>query len=131
MPLPWVAGAPGFGFSPTGATWLPQPPEFAEYAVDVQSGVEGSTLELYRAALRLRRDHRLGRGRIRWLDSTCSAWAPERGVLAFDNGPIRVVVNVGSGPVPLGPSGPIVCRSGPLAADGSLPQDTAVWLLRR
>ena len=43
-------------------SWLPQPAVWAEYALDRQRGVAGSTYELYRAALRLRREHRLGAG---------------------------------------------------------------------
>jgi len=68
VPLPWASNAPGFGFSPTGKTWLPQPPEWSGYAVDAQDRVPGSTLELYRHALRLRREHRLGSGGLSWVD---------------------------------------------------------------
>ncbi len=46
-----------YGFSPTGASWLPQPADFGALAADRQDGVAGSTLELYRTALRLRREH--------------------------------------------------------------------------
>jgi len=125
VPLPWLAEAPGFGFSPTGATWLPQPQVFAEYAADVQVGVPGSTLELYRAALRLRREHRLGRGQVRWVAGA------HDGTLQFDNGTVRVVVNLGSAPVTLPSDRVVACQSGPLTADGSLPVDTAVWLVAR
>ncbi|MBV9204625.1 MAG: glycoside hydrolase family 13 protein, partial [Actinobacteria bacterium] len=48
VPLPWAPRTPGFGFSPAGKTWLPQPPDWASYAVDTQDGAAGSTLELYR-----------------------------------------------------------------------------------
>ena len=51
VPLPWEADAPSYGFGPTDASWLPQPAQWAELARDRQRGVEGSTLELYRAAL--------------------------------------------------------------------------------
>ncbi len=54
VPLPWTTAGPSYGFGPGGA-WLPQPSGFAAYAVEAQDGVEGSTLELYRTALRLRR----------------------------------------------------------------------------
>ncbi len=54
VPLPWTTDGPSYGFG-AGAAWLPQPPGFAAYAVQAQDGVEGSTLELYRTALRLRR----------------------------------------------------------------------------
>ena len=58
VPMPWVADAPSYGFGPTEKSWLPQPPAYGELAVDQQTGVEGSTLELYRTLLRLRREHR-------------------------------------------------------------------------
>ena len=61
MPIPWEADAPSYGFGPTDASWLPQPPLWAEYALDRQRGVSGSTYEMYRSALRLRREHGLGR----------------------------------------------------------------------
>jgi alpha-glucosidase len=37
VPLPWAPLAPGFGFSPTGRSWLPQPPDWGSYAVDAQN----------------------------------------------------------------------------------------------
>lgn len=64
VPIPWEADATGFGFSPTGETWLPQPAEWAAFARDAQAGVPGSTLELYRSALALRRSLGLGLGEI-------------------------------------------------------------------
>ncbi|WP_055709970.1 glycoside hydrolase family 13 protein, partial [Streptomyces puniciscabiei] len=51
VPLPWTTTGPSYGFGP-GAAWLPQPPSFAAYAVEAQTEAEGSTLELYRTALR-------------------------------------------------------------------------------
>lgn len=125
VPFPWEAAEPGFGFSPTGATWLPQPQEWARYAVDVQEGVPGSTLETYRTALRLRRELDLGNGPLAWLGD------PSETVLAFSNGDLRVVVNLGEAPVAVGTL-TVVLASGPLeeTSDGDVlvPSDTAVWL---
>ncbi len=50
VPIPWVADAPSYGFGPTEKSWLPQPASYGELAVDRQTGVAGSTLELYRDA---------------------------------------------------------------------------------
>src|SRR5207302_703468 len=68
-------GRGGFGFSrpddgaPSAAPWLPQPPDWGCYSVESQLSDERSFLSLYRAALRLRRDHpALGRGALRWLE---------------------------------------------------------------
>src|SRR5690606_11407857 len=98
VPIPWVADAPAYGFSPTGESWLPQPPEFGELAVDRQEGVEGSTLELYRRAIRLRRELGLGQGELRW-DPTLGS----DDVLAMRRstplGEVLVLTNLGPDPV--------------------------------
>jgi alpha-glucosidase len=110
VPLPWKSAEPGYGFASVfgpevagisggapAAPWLPQPESFGELAADRQDGVAGSTLELYRAALSLRREHRLGAGTFRW----AAAHAPEEGVLAFHNGDVLVLANMGLAAVPL------------------------------
>ena len=119
MPLPWTTTGPSYGFGAGGA-WLPQPPEFASYAVAAQDGAEGSTLELYRTALRLRR---------KLLDGERLAWADESpdGVLQFARGDgWRCVTNLSGRPVPL-PPGEVLLSSAPLE-DGRLGPDTTVWL---
>ena len=69
IPFPWSASGPSLGFGPTAATWLPQPAAYRELAVDRQEGVPGSTLELYRHLLGLRREHAVGTGSLEWLDA--------------------------------------------------------------
>jgi alpha-glucosidase len=127
VPLPWEADAPGFGYSPTGETWLPQPAEWAAYAADAQEGVTGSTLELYRSALALRKAERLGLGGAAWEP----AYAGAADVIAVRNGSVLVVANLGSTPVPL-PAGAEVLLASGLPDDASvgteLPGDTTVWL---
>ena len=121
VPIPWESAAPAFGFNTSGDSWLPQPPLFAHYARDVQQGVPGSTLELYRAALRLRAEHDLGMGSVQWVEGF------DADVVALRNGSITVIANVGAAPVEL-PAGDIVLASG--ALDGrTLPVDTTVWML--
>jgi alpha-glucosidase len=117
VPLPWEADAPAFGFSPTGASWLPQPASWAEYAVSAQVGVEGSTLEMYKAALRLRREHSLGAGHMTWNESV-------EDVLDFTVGDVRVIVNMSDDEVPL-PDTEVLLSSAPVTA--TLPHDTTVW----
>ena len=122
VPLPWESDAPGLGFGPTGKTWLPQPDSYAELARDRQAGVDGSTLEMYQAALALRRAFRLGAGSLEW--------GADRGsdVIAYTNGEVTVVANMGSIAVPL-PAGEVLMASGELAADGMLPPDVTAWLV--
>ncbi len=120
MPIPWEADAPASGFSPTGASWLPQPASWPAYARDAQAGVPGSTLEFYRDALALRREHALGTADLSWETH------PDPDVLMFRSGGITVVANTGAATVPL-PEGRIVLNSGD-AGEGLLPGDTTVWL---
>ena len=76
-------------------TWLPQPAEWRELALDAQQGVEGSTYELYRQALQLRRENRLGLGSLEWLEDA------RDDVLAFVNDGVLVLANTGNQPVDL------------------------------
>ncbi|MEW2383457.1 alpha-amylase family glycosyl hydrolase [Micromonospora sp. NPDC047707] len=120
VPIPWEADAPSYGFGPTDASWLPQPPVWAEFALDRQRGVPGSTYELYRTALRLRREHGLGRGTLAWL-------ATGDEVLSFRNDGLTVLTNFGGVPVPA-PAGEVVAASAPLTDDGRVPTDVTVWV---
>ncbi|MEV6803813.1 glycoside hydrolase family 13 protein [Streptomyces sp. NPDC051132] len=120
VPLPWTTTGPSYGFGP-GAGWLPQPASFAGYAVEAQAGTEGSTLELYRTALRLRR---------KLLAGETLDWAPDAPADVLDfrrTDAWRCVTNLGAGPVPL-PAGEVLLSSAPLPAAGTLPPDTTVWL---
>jgi alpha-glucosidase len=123
VPLPWQSDAPAYGFSPTGASWLPQPESWAAVALDRQRGVAGSTYELYRAALRLRRERRLGRGRLEFTDAG-------RRVLRVRNGDTLVLTNFGPAPVAMPDGAEVLLSSRPLASDGSVPADTTVWAAR-
>jgi alpha-glucosidase len=121
VPLPWTAAAPGYGFSPTGASWLPQPAEWALLARDAQVGDPDSTLELYRTLLAERRARALGAGSLEWLEG----YGEE--VVAFRNGDVLVIANVSAAaPVAL-PAGALLAASGPLEGD-LLPADTTVWI---
>ena len=126
VPVPWEGGAPAYGFGPTGESWLPQPPVYGELAADRQRGVEGSTLELYRALLSVRRELRLGRGDLSWVDLGDD-------VLAFDidtpTGGVRVIANVGAeNPVPLPEGAEVLVSSAAVDLSGGVPTDVAVWL---
>ncbi|MFF7072617.1 glycoside hydrolase family 13 protein [Streptomyces pseudovenezuelae] len=119
VPLPWTRSGPSYGFGAGGA-WLPQPQWFAEYAVEAQDGVEGSTLELYRTALRLRRKLLQGE-ELTWAD------AGPAGVLDFARHEgWRCVANLSGTAVPL-PAGEVLLTSSPLQ-DGLLGPDTTAWL---
>ncbi|WP_114855041.1 glycoside hydrolase family 13 protein [Brachybacterium sp. YJGR34] len=97
VPIPWEQHAPAYGFSPSGASWLPQPEEFGPLSVDAQDGVPGSTLEMYRAGLRLRREFELGRSAA---PVEFPGDAPA-GVLAVRRGELTVLVTTGAEDVTL------------------------------
>lgn len=136
VPIPWSGATPSYGFGPGDASWLPQPADWADLTVDSELGVEGSTLEFYRSALRTRRaEDSLGEGPLAWLD------APE-GVLAFtrpgtESG-VTVVLNLTDAPVHLPNSWgtSVLVESGDEVAvlddDGRehlvIGGETAVWL---
>lgn len=121
VPIPWEALAPAYGFSSTGKSWLPQPANWAGYARDAQDGEDGSTLELYKAALALRAQHELGFGSLEWLPGYSAE------VIAFRNGDVTVIANLGDSSIPL-PEGSVAISSEPVSAQ--LPGDTTVWLTR-
>jgi alpha-glucosidase len=123
VPLPWDSAEPANGFNSTGETWLPQPPEYAELARAHQSGVDGSTLELYRSLLALRAEENLGKGTVAWNEGYPDS------VIAFDNGAITVISNTGSQPVEL-PAGELVVASQPVES-GVLPGYTTAWVRTR
>ena len=119
-PIPWEADLPGYGFNSTGASWLPQPADWAPYARDSQAGVPGSTLELYRSALKLRREHDLGNGEVQWIEGYGTD------VVAFRTADITVIANLGDVAVEL-PVGDVLLASETITG-GALPSDTTVWL---
>ncbi|MEX0795419.1 MAG: glycoside hydrolase family 13 protein [Acidimicrobiia bacterium] len=118
VPLPWSQAGPFFGFG-EAEPWLPQPDWWGGFSVEAQDGVEGSTLELYREAIRTR-DENFHTTTIEWLDLGAD-------VLAFRRGSgVRCIVNFGKDPLTL-PPGRVLISSEPLS-DRSLPQDVAVWI---
>jgi alpha-glucosidase len=120
VPLPWSGAEPPFGFS-TAQPWLPQPKEWREFTVEAEDRDQGSMLELYRTALRVRGEHWAGAPDLTWLP------APD-GVLAFSRGTARCFANLSSAPVSLPADATVVLASGPLGNDGLLPPDTTAWL---
>jgi alpha-glucosidase len=126
VPLPWSGSAPPYGFGPEGGAdpWLPQPDDWAALTVEAETGDPASMLELYRSALRLRRDtEALGDGTMAWLDLG-------EGMLGFTRDPgFACLVNVSADPQPVPEGYTVLLASEPLA-DGLLARNTSVWLTR-
>ncbi|MFP3345516.1 alpha-amylase, partial [Halomonas sp. SIMBA_159] len=67
VPLPWAGTATPYGFG--GAPWLPQPDDWATLTVETQDADPASTLNLYRAAIALRkRIADLAGSALEWLE---------------------------------------------------------------
>ncbi|MDO5662913.1 MAG: DUF3459 domain-containing protein, partial [Brachybacterium sp.] len=135
VPIPWEQNAPAYGFSPSGESWLPQPEAFGPLAVDEQTGVPSSTLEMYRRALHLRRELDLGRhgDGVTFVDD-----APA-GVLALVHEAVLVAVNTTEEDVDLaaipGADGEVLASSvgeasGADLPAGVLPGEAALWVRR-
>jgi alpha-glucosidase len=120
VPIPWESDMPAHGFSPTGNSWLPHAEDWAALARDAQTGVEGSTLEMYRAALALRRTYELGTGAVEWMLDY------DDDVVALRNGDVLVICNTGEIAVEL-PIGDILLSSADITG-GALPVDATVWI---
>ncbi|GAA2490126.1 glycoside hydrolase family 13 protein [Streptomyces thermolineatus] len=123
VPLPWSGDQAPYGFGP-GGSWLPQPDSWRDLSVESQTGDPRSTLELYRSALRLRRElPGLGDGPMEWLQ------APE-GVLAFSRPGFVCTVNTSDTEAELPVPGRPVLSSEPVSFTGGsvrLPADSCVW----
>jgi alpha-glucosidase len=133
VPIPWTESGPSYGFGP-GGSWLPQPGDWGGLSVERQSGDADSTLELYRRALRVRREHpALGAGdAVEWLDAPA-------GIVAFrrqdvSGARMTCLVNTTDDavrlPLSLIDGGAILLSSrlNGLSAGGVLAPDTAVWI---
>ncbi|MFV0130185.1 alpha-amylase family glycosyl hydrolase [Streptomyces sp. HMX112] len=119
VPIPWSGDAPPYGFGP-GGSWLPQPPVWKDLSVQAQTGDPDSTLELYRTALALRREHpALGAGdAVDWLPAPAGVLAFRRRAKGPATGPGRgdliCTLNMTGRPVRLpAPGSPLLSSTPP------------------
>jgi alpha-glucosidase len=122
VPIPWEGERPPFGFG-AEPSWLPVPERWADRTVQAQSQDASSTLRLYRAALRLRREFR-GARILSWREAPA-------GVLAFgvDTG-LACTANMSEKPVRIQAPGTLLLASQEVALDGAsavLPPRSAAW----
>ena len=121
VPIPWTSSGPSFGFG-DGKPWLPQPPRYGELSAEAQTGVPGSTLEMYREAIHLRRELLTADEELEWVDTGA------KHVLAFRRGSgMLCIVNFGAKPAAL-PAGRVLLASQP-KIEGELPGDTTAWVM--
>ncbi len=121
VPLPWSDTHPPYGFGAAN-TWLPQPENWAGHTVEAQERDPASTLNLYRAGLRLRHAHPgLSSGEpLTWWDLAAD-------VVAFRRGDgFASITNCGESAIGL-PDGVVLIDSRG-GAGPDLPPDTTAWL---
>ncbi|MEU9499872.1 alpha-amylase family glycosyl hydrolase [Streptomyces sp. NPDC048196] len=122
VPLPWRRGGSSYGFG-SGGSWLPQPPGWGELSVEAQQGDPAAPLELYRAALRIRRGL-LADEALEWIGGP---EAMAGGLLHFRrSGGWECVANLSDAVRPL-PEGQLLLSSAPLSGD-RLPPWTTAWV---
>jgi alpha-glucosidase len=119
VPLPWTTTGESHGFG-DGGSWLPQPEVFGDFSVAAEEGVAGSTLELYRTAIRLRNTLQ-GDETLEWVETG----DPEV-VHYVRPGGWHCITNFGGTPYRL-PAGTVRLSSAPVE-QGLLPAATTVWL---
>ncbi|WBB56423.1 glycoside hydrolase family 13 protein [Verrucosispora sp. WMMD573] len=135
VPIPWSGELAPYGFGPAGSelSWLPAPTTWRALSVAAQTGDPTATLELYRAALRIRHTHPAlaGLDGITWLET-----GP--GLLAFQrragDTALTCVVNISDAAAVIDGYGtPLVASATLTERDGGhlLPVDAAVWFERR
>ena len=128
VPIPWSASEENYGYG-IGTPWLPQPKDWAPYAMDVEAQDPASSLNLYKKSLALRHSHPAlgGEGLISWVD------APD-GLMHFTREPgLEVVVNTTDADFQVqvrGTSILLESAAGSVLADGRLTiaANTTIWL---
>jgi alpha-glucosidase len=128
VPMPWSGGSTPFGFS-SGMPWLPIPNDWKEFSVSAQNADSASTLNLYRSALKFRKNNLVGLGEIEWVDRGAS------GLISFARGEFAVYLNTSSatfqiptvGTLVLGSDNEVVLANETL----TLPAATAAWVAIR
>jgi alpha-glucosidase len=123
VPIPWEANSPAFGFSSTGKSWLPQPENYRRYSRDQQQGVPGSTLELYKRLLSVRKAHAMGDGQLEWVEHLCT-----ESTLAYKNNSVMVVANFGPDSLALPAGEVLVTTQHDLNVEGVLEHDQVAWI---
>ena len=121
VPLPWTTTGSSFGFGANGA-WLPQPNWFGTVSVQTQVGNPYSTLQMYRSALRLRRQIQTADSEVTWSRKA------DHSVLDFtrSNG-WRSITNFARTETDL-PPGRILFASRAVTDHSTVPPETTVWL---
>ncbi|MFM7859898.1 MAG: ABC transporter permease, partial [Candidatus Nanopelagicaceae bacterium] len=116
VPIPWSGELAPFNFS-TGKPWLPIQQSWQEFTVERELADPGSSLNLYRTALKLRRKEFVSAGEL--------TWSNRDGILSYRRGRIEVVLNTTDQPIAI--TQELLLSS--QQDSGVIPPNAAAWLL--
>jgi alpha-glucosidase len=120
VPLPWTSTGPSFGFG-SGGSHLPQPSWYGDFSVASQDEKAGSTLNIYREAIALRKKLQTDEK----LTFVNHFFNPSLLHFKRPNG-WHSVTNFGKRPARL-PKGKVLLTSAPLV-EGKLAADATAWI---
>jgi len=124
VPLPWVAEATeSNGFNTTGKSWLPQPANYRAFSRNLQEGIAGSTLDLYKRLLKERKAFEMGAGEFRWAEEY-----QDKNTLAYINNGVLVLFNFGPDSVIVPAGEVLVTTQHDLTVERELEHDQVVWI---
>ena len=124
VPLPWEADATvSNGFNTTGKSWLPQPANYRAFSRNLQEGIAGSTLELYKRLLKERKAFEMGAGEFRWAEDY-----QDKNTLAYMNNGVLVLFNFGPESVIVPAGEVLVTTQHDLTVERELEHDQVVWI---
>ena len=118
VPIPWTIDGISLGFG-SAPPWLPQPASFACLSVEAQEDDAASTLNLFRVAIRLRREQLVS-------DDVVDTVAADDVLTIRRGSGLRCVVNMGVRPIDL-PDGDILIATSAVD-DRRLAPNEAVWM---
>ena len=102
---------------------MPQPSNYKIYARASQRGVAGSTLELYKRLIKIRKDHKLGHGSLTWADEHAG-----KNSLAYINNGVLVLANFTGSAISL-PKGELLATTQhDLTIEEVLEHDQVAWI---
>ncbi|MFM8921496.1 MAG: alpha-amylase family glycosyl hydrolase [Candidatus Nanopelagicaceae bacterium] len=116
VPIPWSGELAPFNFS-TGKPWLPIQQSWQEFTVERELADPGSSLNLYRTALKLRKKEFVSAGKL--------TWSNKDGILSYRRGRIEVVLNTTDQPIAI--TQELLLSS--QQDSGVIPPNAAAWLL--
>ncbi len=131
VPLPWTKDGPSLGFGQADP-WLPQPADWSDLSAEAQQGQAGSSLELYRSAIAIRREQGATDEHLELLDPTEHGLTPAEAAetLMYKRGSgLTCMVNFGSNPVAVPSASDTELLRSAGTPGTTLEPDAAIWFV--